>query len=72
MDADKIVIQKPWKADPRLPIMRRPCADRGENHDPADARHTRGLQNRLTQKAAIRELAHYPNFAPVDLTTETQ
>jgi hypothetical protein len=44
---------KPWKADPRLPIMRRPCADRGENHDPADAPHTRGLQNRLTQRPRL-------------------
>jgi hypothetical protein len=33
--------------------MRRPCADRGENHDPADARHTRGLQNRLTQRPRL-------------------
>jgi hypothetical protein len=36
--------------------MRRPCADRGENHDPADARHTRGLQNRLTQRPRLENL----------------
>ena len=25
----RTALQTPWKADPRLPIMRRPCADRG-------------------------------------------